>query len=64
MTCSIKLTVSVSLDNAFHFGSHGTLLATHHLPPPLIQEGQEIPIKLVVKRKFVNENYREPVGEF
>ena len=55
------------------------VLATHHRPSPLIQGGLEIPIKLVVKltdnevnsgklqkyRKFVDENYREPVdGKF
>ena len=55
------------------------VLATHHRPSPLIQRGLEIPIKLVVKftdnevnsaklqkyRKFVDENYREPVdGKF
>ena len=55
------------------------VLATHHRPSPLIQGGLEIPIKLVVKltdnevnsaklqkyRKFVYENYREPVdGKF
>ena len=52
------------------------VLATHHRPAPLIQGGLEIPIKLVVKltdnsaklqkyRKFVDENYREPVdGKF
>ena len=55
------------------------VLPTHHRLSPLIQEGLEIPIKLVVKltdngvnsaklqkyRKFVDENYREPVdGKF
>ena len=55
------------------------VLASHHRPSPLIQGGLEIPIKLVVKltdnevnsaklqkyRKFVDENYREPVdGKF
>ena len=55
------------------------VLATHHRPSPLIQEGLEVPIKLVVKltdnevnsaklqifRKFVDENYRERVdGKF
>ena len=52
--------------------------ATHHRPSPLIQGGLEIPIKLVKLtdnevnsaklqkyRKFVDENYREPVdGKF
>ena len=55
------------------------VLATHYRPSPLIQGGLEIPIELVVKltdnevnsaklqkyRKFVDENYREPVdGKF
>ena len=55
------------------------VLVTHHRPSPPIQGGLEIPIKLVVKltdnevnsaklqkyRKFVDENYREPVdGKF
>lgn len=55
------------------------VLATLHRQSPLIQGGLEIPIKLVVKltdneingaklqkyRKFVDENYREPVnGKF
>ena len=55
------------------------VLATHHRPSPLIQGGLEIPIKLVVKltgkevnsaklqkyRKFVDENYGQPVdGKF
>ena len=55
------------------------VLAAHHRLSPLVQRGLEIPIKLVVKltdnevnsaklqkyRKFVDENYREPVdGKF
>ena len=58
-------------------GAISPLLATHHRPSPLIQGGVEIPIKLVVKltdnevnnaklqkyRKFVDENYWEPVDE-
>ena len=53
------------------------VLATHHRPSLLMQGGLEIPIKLVVKltdnevnsaklqkyRKFVDENYKEPVDE-
>ena len=62
---------------AFKEVSDAFVLATHHRPSPLIQGGLEIPIKLVVKltgnevnseklqkyRKFVDENYREPVDE-